>query len=68
MKNEPYVKKYNKNGQVINPIPSGYIHNFLNRKARREPLQKTKLFGRTLQIIVDKVTGQKKHIYHFRHI
>lgn len=64
MKNLPYVKKYDAMGNVKNPIRTGYFHNFLNRKQRRETLQKIKLFGRTLQIIFDKKTGKRKRIYH----
>ena len=67
MKNEPYVKKYNTMGEVKNPINTGYFHNFPNRRVRREGLQKERLFGRTRQIVVDKKTGERKSIYHFRH-
>ena len=67
MRNKPYVKRYDKNGDVKNPIPTGYFHNFPNRKARREPLQKIRLFGRWVQIITDKKTGERKSIYHFKH-
>ena len=64
MKNTPYVKEYDKLGNVKNPIKTGYFHNFLNRKQRREPLQKERLFGRIVQITFDKKTGERKRIYH----
>jgi hypothetical protein len=64
MKNTPYVKEYDKFGNVKNPIPTGYFHNFLNRKQRRESLQKIKLFGRRVQIIWDAKTEKRKRIYH----
>ena len=61
--NVPYVKKYDKFGNVKNPIPTGYFHYGPNRKARREPLQKEKYFGRKPQIIIDK-NGKMKRIFH----
>ena len=67
MTNTPYVKKYDKFGNVKNEIPTGYFHNFPNRKERRKPLQKEKLFGRILQLIWDKKTGKVKRIFHFKH-
>ena len=33
--NVPYVKKYDKNGNVSNPINEVYLSKFDNRKARR---------------------------------
>jgi hypothetical protein len=45
MKNTPYVKEYDNMGNVKNPIPTGYFHNFPNRKERREPLYKPPFFG-----------------------
>lgn len=64
MKNTPYVKEYDKVGNVKNPIPTGYFHNSINRRERREPLQKERLFGRKVQIAYDKKTGERKRIYH----
>jgi len=63
MKNLPYVKKYDKNGKVKNPIPTGYFHDEPNRRKRREPLQKEKHFGKRPQIIHCK-DGSLKRIYH----
>jgi hypothetical protein len=62
-KNTPYVKRYNKEGLVTNPIPTGYFHNNPNRRERRLPLQKIRLFGRLPQVIVCK-DGKKKTILH----
>ena len=67
MINLPYIKQYDKFGEVKNPIPTGYFHNFPNRKERRLSLQKTKLFGREIQIEYDK-DGKKKRILHTKHI
>lgn len=67
MKNTPYVKEYNKLGNVKNPIKTGYFHNFMNRKQRRESLQKVRLFGRRVQWIWDAKTEKVKRILHFIH-
>jgi hypothetical protein len=67
MKNTPYVKEYDNMGNVKNPIPTGYFHNFPNRKMRRGTLQKEKLFGKFVQIEYDK-NGKRKRILHIRHI
>ena len=64
MINLPYVKKYDKLGNVKNPITTGYFHHSLNRKKRREPLQKEKHFGRKPQMIHCK-DGSFKIIYHY---
>lgn len=61
--NLPYVKHYNKLGNVSNPIPSGYFHNDLNRRQRREYLQKQKTFGKIRQVIICK-DGKRKTILH----
>jgi len=64
-KNQPYVKKYNKEGLITNPIPTGYFHDAPNRRERKLPLQKEKLFGRIPQYILYK-DGKKKTILHTR--
>jgi len=61
--NKPYVKRYDKNGNVKNTIKTGYFHNDLNRKQRRESLQKKKLYGSRPQIIICK-NGTRKRILH----
>jgi len=33
--NTPYVKKFNEDGTVSNPIKGSYLHSELNRKQRR---------------------------------
>jgi len=63
MKNVPYVKVFDKFGNVKNPIPTGYINHFLNRKQRRESIQKEKLYGNRVQIINCK-DGLRKRILH----
>lgn len=81
MTNEPYVKKYDKLGECINPIPTGLFHNHPNRKTRREPLQKNRFYGnsknfhltvtptakykRFIQFSFDKEIGKDKRILHY---
>ncbi len=43
--NISYVKKYDENGIVINPIVGSYTHDSDNRKSRREVKQKNRFFG-----------------------
>ena len=33
--NVPYVKQYDKDGNLLNPIKGGFTYKFLNRKERR---------------------------------
>lgn len=35
MKNKPYVKEYNSDGEVINPIKGSYLNWYPNRRQRR---------------------------------
>ena len=63
MKNVPYVKQFNALGECKNPIKTGYINYYPNRKKRREPLQKERLNGRSVQIIKCK-DGSRKRILH----
>ncbi len=44
-KNVPYVKHYDKNGKLTNPIETGFFQYGPNRKARRAPLQKCRFAG-----------------------
>lgn len=78
--NIPYVKKYDNNGQLINPIRGAYISEFSNRKQRREILNEPPFFGcsknvhlsvvktgkylRVRQFVTDK-NGDKKVIEHY---
>lgn len=34
--NKPYVKQYNENGEIINPIKRAYLHQFPNTSTRRK--------------------------------
>lgn len=43
--NTPYVKEYDKNGVLKNPIKSAYWSNFENRQQRRKKLQKQRFHG-----------------------
>jgi len=36
MTNQPYVKKYNANGEVVNPIVGSYIHQLPTRSEKRK--------------------------------
>jgi hypothetical protein len=45
--NTTYVKKFDENGVLTNPIPSGYGHVGSNRKARRKYLQKDRFVGQS---------------------
>jgi hypothetical protein len=59
--NIPYVKKYDKNGDVTNPIGSGYFSNGENRKQRRakSPTHRFIGCGRNLPLTV---VGASKYI------
>ena len=43
--NQPYVKQFNENWQLINPIKGVYQHQFDNRSTRRKDMQKDKFYG-----------------------
>jgi len=62
MKNTPYVKEYNANGEIINPIVGIYENKFLSRKKLRD-LKKNK---RCKYVQVIKLNdGSNKTIKHF---
>lgn len=81
MKNKPYVKMYDKNGIIKNPIKTGYLHDFENRRERRSLLHKKRFFGngknihltviklskylRFRQYLFDDETGMVKTIEHY---
>lgn len=44
-KNTPYVKQFDKNGTLLNPIKTKLLHDLPNRRQRRESLQKHRFFG-----------------------
>jgi len=43
--NKPYVKQYDKNGIVINPIIGSYVNEFNNRRVRREVINEKRFYG-----------------------
>lgn len=43
--NVSYVKQFNANGELVNPITKIYAHSGLNRKQRRLSLQKQRFCG-----------------------
>ena len=63
--NKPYVKEYDENGKLINPIKGSYVSEFANRAARRNKpnrfrgnqkgisltVVKTDKYKRTIQLI-----------------
>jgi len=79
--NTPYVKQYDKNGVLLNPIVGGYYHEFPNRAERRRAAHPKRFRGnhkgisltvnqnvkyrRVMQVVFDKDTGKKKNILHY---
>lgn len=79
--NTSYVKQYDANGRVINPIVGDLIHQFPNRRQRKQSLKKQRFYGesknthltvsgnvkffRVKQIIKLKLNGIKKTIEHY---
>ena len=60
--NVPYVKSFDENGTLLNPINGKLVTEHPNRKQRREPLQgnkKSKYGG--VQIVGDKMFGFQKY-------
>jgi len=49
--NMPYVKEYDNDGILINPIRRSYISKDSNRRKRRMSKQKEKLYGARKQFI-----------------
>lgn len=78
--NKPYVKQYDQNGNVTNPIDHFYPNLFRNRKMRRDSARKEQFYGnsknfhltvlgiskykRVKQTEFDK-NGNKKTIFHY---
>jgi len=78
--NKPYVKMYDKNGEVKNPIQGSYLHKLENRMMRREKRNTHRFMGcsksipltvvgsvkyrRLIQPEFDK-DGNLKLIYHY---
>ena len=76
--NTPYTKQYNEQGILINPIQESYLHQFPNRRKRKEEqprfygesknhhltIVKTAKFLRHKQIVKLK-DGSTKTIHHY---
>lgn len=78
--NIPYVKNFDVNGILINPITQSYLNTHPNRKSRRSFKNRPRFIGngknfpltctgvhsykRVLQTEFGK-SGDKKHIYHY---
>lgn len=76
--NQPYVKEYNENGELLNPIKKSYPQPFDNRKKRRETegrfmhngarsnmvVHKIAAYHKQVQYVVDK-DGKLKEILHY---
>jgi len=76
--NIPYVKQYDDNGVITNPIIGKYVNSFLSRKARRNKptrflnnsnstqmvVNGGRRYLKSLQLETDK-EGNLKHIYHY---
>ena len=76
--NQPYVKQYDNNGVLINPIKTAYVSEFPNREYRRRVLPRFKKnskghhltvnkmgkFQRNIQVITCK-DGSVKRIMHY---
>lgn len=61
--NKPYVKQYNSNGEVTNPITKKepYLHSHLNNQIRRKITRgKYEVLTET---ITDKLTGEKSTVF-----
>lgn len=44
-KNIPYLKQFDENGLISNPIVGSLINKFPNRKSRRSEIQKSRFHG-----------------------
>lgn len=67
-RNIPYVKQFDKNGELTNPINGAYKHEFENRKKRRAPKNKERFMNnrKTMQTVVFKTHRFLKMIQHVR--
>lgn len=78
-KNTPYIKKFDDEGKLLNPIKGSYINTLPNRHERRKkPVRfhgesknfhltviENNKYKRVKQTIIDKKTGKKKIIEHY---
>lgn len=71
MKNIPYVKKYNKNGELINPIVKKYVNLFPNRITRNSVQRGKLIYNNLLNTYVkadyrDKLKKLKNNFFNFK--
>jgi hypothetical protein len=64
--NLPYIKKYDKNGNVTNPIQGGYFHNDLNRRERRKKPIGHRFISQSKNLHID-VFGHQKYLRVVQH-
>lgn len=43
--NKPYVKRYDEQGLLINPLKENYLHKYPNSNKRKSALRKERFFG-----------------------
>lgn len=48
--NVPYIKQYDKNGSLLNPIKGTLYSSFPNRKERRKTMQKSRFHGESKNV------------------
>lgn len=48
--NTPYVKQFDSNGTLLNPITGKLTNNFPNRKQRRQIKQKNRFYGESKNV------------------
>ena len=58
--NTPYVKEYDENGVVLNPIIGSYKTESANRQNRRSHLQKDRFYGESKNFHLT-VVGRKRY-------
>lgn len=65
MSNKPYVKQFDENGFITNPITEAnpYLHKGANRSSRREPLQSRPFIGNGKQFPLAILGKFKYHKY-----
>jgi hypothetical protein len=77
--NQPYVKKYNENGELLNPINGKFVSQNENRSMRKTKQErffnnsksfkllvtKTAKFKKVIQNEINSETGKSKEIIHY---
>lgn len=60
--NLPYVKEYDKDGIVTNPINGSYEHKFQNRSDRKKLLKKVRFYGesKNYHLTVTKISRHRR--------